>query len=349
MSISAEASVVNQEEVQREREQIIQNLPRLMSNIKVPHLEFQIPIELDADVVYASACYFRDHEFPMLRNVFTKYNNLSNFLGFQEEHIPYIKSRLDFVESFVFLSNYNGSSLYEPMFRAFKTRIKYYNERFVAQFAKHTGTSEQINSESYLRTIYIKDYKKQINVLQLQILGELGIRRAGPEKKSVYFIGEKKIENEVFNDLITKLNRAILGKIIKEELIKLTQSGTLVKVSERRMGANGHAESVERDIHITEGLICFIPETIRALHNARRLESIAFTSCFGINDFNKSEESHVHELEFVEKLANIDFDTDPTFFQMKINDLKKMLKKYLKYKTKYLNLKNNLIYNNQIN
>jgi hypothetical protein len=349
MSISAEASVVNTEEVQLERQGIREYLPTLMSNIKLPLPIFRKTIELDADVVYASARQFEVHEFPILRNEFTKCDNLWNFLDFQEEHIPYIKSRLDFVESIAFLSKWNGSSLYKPMFLAFKTRIKYYNERFVAKFAKHTGTPEQKNSENYLRTLKIKKYKKQFNQLQQQILSEMDIRIAGNKKNPVYILCEKKIENEQFNDLITKLNRAILGKIIKDELIELSQSGTSVTVYELRMNSDERTESVEKDIHITEGLICFIPETIRALHNARRLESIAFTSCFGINDFNKSEESHVHELEFVEKLANIDFDTDPTFFQMKINEFKKMLKKYLKYKTKYLNLKNNLIYNNQIN
>jgi hypothetical protein len=339
---------VNPEEVRPERQRIREYLPTLMSNIKLPRPTSLKPIELESGVVITNAHHFEEQEFSILRNEFTKYDNLWNFLDFQEEHIPYIKSRLDFVESIAFLSKSDSSSLYESMFLAFKARIKYYNERFVAKFAKHTGTPEQINSENYLRTLKIKKYKKQFNQLQQQILSVLGIRKEGPEKKSVYFFDKKRIVNEQFNDLITKLNRAILGKIIKDELIELSQSGTSVKVYELRMNPDERTESVEKDIHITEELIELLPRTIQALHNARRLESIAFTSCLGINNFNKAETSHEHELELAEKLASIDFDTDPTVFQMEINKIK-MLKKYLKYKIKYLNLKNNLVYNNQIN
>ena len=115
---------------------------RLFTNTDVKHktTKTKEPIELESCVVIANAHQFEEHEFPMLRNEFTKCENLWNFLDFQEEHIPYIKSRLDFVESITFLSKYDRSSLYESMFIAFKTRIKYYNERFVAKFAKHTGT-----------------------------------------------------------------------------------------------------------------------------------------------------------------------------------------------------------------
>ena len=147
------------------------------------------------------------------------------------------------------------------------------------------------------------------------------------------------------------MSKAIQGKIIIDELIELSQSGTSIKVDELRMNSDERIESVKKDIHITEELIQLLPRTIQALHNARRLESIAFTSCLGINNFNKAEISHDHELELAEELANIDLDTDPIVFQTEINKLisKQMLKKYLKYKTKYLNLKNNLVYNNQIN
>jgi len=281
--------------------------------------------------------------FTLLREDFRRCTQLMDFLNVSQEDILAIKSQLDFVESTAFLLH-NDDDLNFTMELAFNVRNDYYHEHFVAPGAKHEGNHQ--NTENYLRLITmnnsLKEIQEKASIFEREMLSQVGLVKAGGKSKNSYIVKGKKMTQANHNQmeiLVKQYYRALLGIIIMSDARNLI--GTII--------SHPHGKHDEiAPVTVTQDLIESIPITIRALRNARKLESEALLSCIGFEQSNKITEPHNRELRIVEMLADIDFDTNPNqiidnigaLIAMELEDHHQI--KYLKYKIKYLNLKKQL-------
>ena len=309
---------------------------RLLSSYKKA-IKTEKPTTLTYNQVLRRSGEIKSQNFTLLRGDFRKCTQLTDFLHVSEADILAIKSQLDFVESTAFLLR-SDHNLDSAMKLAFNVRTDFYREHFVAPRAKHEGNLQK--TEIYLRLITmnnsLKEIKEEASILEKKMLAQVGLERSGGKSKNSYFVNGPKMTQENHNQmeiLVKQFYRALLGRIIMRKF----PIGTVM-----------HHPHDQDTVTVTEDLIDSIPRTIQALRNARKLESEALLSCIGFEQSNKITEPHRRELEIVEMLADIDFETDPTqiihhieaLIAKELQDQSKV--KYLKYKIKYLNLKKQL-------
>ena len=311
---------------------------RLLSSYKKA-IKTEKPTTLTYNQVLRRSREIKSQNFTLLRGDFRKCTQLTDFLHVSEADILAIKSQLDFVESTAFLLR-SDHNLDSAMKLAFNVRTDFYREHFIAPGAKHEGNLQ--NTEIYLRLITmnhtLKIIKEEASEFEKAMLSQVKLRRTGGKDRNIYFVNSDKMtptNHSQMEILVKQFYRALLGRIIMRNF----PIGTIMH--------HPHKKDMQ-PLTVTQDLIDYIPMTIQALHNARKLEFEALLSCIGFEQSNKITEPHRRELEIVEMLADIDFETDPTqiihhikaLIAKELQDRSKV--KYLKYKIKYLNLKKQL-------
>jgi hypothetical protein len=249
---------------------------------------------------------------------------------------------LDAVERCAF-GYYNGPNPNpdsKPFQLAFNARIKFYYRFFVSGGAKHRASNSiLLDLCNYLRYIRADRVTRiaaaTANMTEMQqMLAEVNAQEIYVKDSPVTYHftdGYKLQDHEYMQELGRRLYRAIQGRNIKQELMRISQQANPTLVLPRTGGV----------ITIREKMIDVLSQAAKTLSVAREWEAMAFTSCLGSS---VPQETHEYERELAELLASIDFDTDPDEIIKEIKESKdkSKLKKYLKYKNKYLNLKKQL-------
>jgi hypothetical protein len=174
--------------------------------------------------------------------------------------------------------------------------------------------------------------------------------------------------------LAKKLYKAIQGQAIIDDLRTLMSNKSAMVITRRTRGAGaapaagagaavavgmgtapaagaGAAVAVgmgaapagnKINVQVTQLHIDLLPWAAETLSAAREWETLAYTSCLGTT--SDAIFSHDYEKNLADLLASIDFESNPDdiFAEIELLYRQKMLKKYLKYKEKYLNLKKQL-------
>jgi hypothetical protein len=227
----------------------------------------------------------------------------------------------------------------EKLRYAYSARIKFYNNVFVKTQAKHNHpqwNSELLDLCDYLRHVVTQNDRdhaltRECRDEMLAMLKTVGVTRID-WSDNPKFEFKNKYEISDHNNM-KKLYKAILGHKIRNnisEISKRTSPIIRAGLPEREITIRGHYNNN----HLLVG-------AANTLLKARTWEAAAFTSCLGI--IIRSD-THNFEIRLSEFIVSIDFNTIPSDFMKVIADLKSknMLKKYLKYKNKYLNLKKQL-------
>jgi hypothetical protein len=227
----------------------------------------------------------------------------------------------------------------EKLILAYSARIKFYYNVFVKTQAKHNNSPynfELLDLCDYLRSVVTQNIHDNILTSEcrremlemLKAVGVTSIDWSNSQNPRYKFKDNYSISD---HHMMIKLYKAILGHKIKNNLLEIS----------RRNPPTIRAGLPERDINIRGHYIHLITTAANTLLKARSWEAAAFTSCLG--SIIQSD-AHDFEIRISEFIATIDFITNPKEIILEIADLKskRMLKKYLKYKNKYLNLKKQL-------
>jgi len=235
-------------------------------------------------------------------------------------------------------------SVEDKLMYAFNARINFYRRFFVASGAKHMGAPVLVAACDYLRSLRLKPRERAAHTAQNQatlatMLGTIGASEAYSRGTSTYsFRGVddnppyQLRDPDQMDELGKKLYKAIQGQRIIQQLE--SQMGRAIVIGKDSLG-------VEKTVTVTRALIRSLPDAAMAISKAREWEERAYTSCLGSSN---NSGSHVFERLTAQLLATIDFNNNPEDIMGEIRRLHREgnLKKYLKYKEKYLNLKKQL-------
>ncbi len=246
---------------------------------------------------------------------------------------------LDTIEK-IALAHYDSKNLTneEKLKHAFNARIKFYHRFFVDHGAKHKGDHVLVTACDYLRSLRLNKHERSAHKRQNQVTLETMLRTIGATESyvrgfasySFCSVDDKpaytlKNPNKM-RDLGCRLYKAIQGRKIIQQLT--SQRGKSIAIGTHK-------------VIVTDALIRLLPFASAAISKARDWETRAYTSCLGSSNDGGS---HDFERDTAALLATIDFESDPNVIFAEIESLYRqgILKKYLKYKEKYLNLKKQL-------
>jgi hypothetical protein len=227
---------------------------------------------------------------------------------------------------------------------AFNARIKFYHRFFVDHGAKHRGDHVLVAACDYLRSLRLNSRERSVHTEQNQKTLERMLRTIGARESYVKGVASYSfcsVDNKPayilqdpnqMRDLGCRLYKAIQGQRIIQQLE--TQQNRAIVIGKDQ-------NDNDKIVRVTRRLIDSLPFAAAAISKGREWEERAYTSCLGSSN---DSASHKFERKVAALLATIDFNTNPDdiFAEIELLYRQKMLKKYLKYKEKYLNLKKQL-------
>lgn len=272
---------------------------------------------------------------------FMKCTEIANFLRINPENIPAIKSHLDFVEASVFLATIGSNpDLEHAIHVAFNARNCWYINNVASSSAKHNGPEMHQHLLQFLRSTYgqLNEQEKQLVQRRHQaLLLQNGIREVWHGRARLSFVDDHRIKDHSrILSLAIAHYKALEGLTVVENFRRKQAS-----LRPLVFNASGMQPRAPSDI---EEFISGIPHIARAIVIAREVEACAFDSCLGFEQDAATKARHVYEQGLALRIAEMNFNEHPSVFITQILEAKRRdaLKKYLKYKNKYLNLKKQL-------
>ena len=278
---------------------------------------------------------------------FARCTEISHFLRITPENIPAIKLHLDFVEASVFLATIGSNpnpDLEHAIHVAFNARNCWYNNNVVNSSAKHSGPELHQHLLKFLRSSYAQlneQQKVRVQRRHQELLLQNGIQEIwrGGEARLSFRDGHRIKDHSRILSLANAHYKALEGLTVLENFVH-RQASQRPLVFRATVGG---VTSTRAPPDIDE-FIRGIPHIAIAMVTAREVEACAFDSCLGFEQDAATKDPHVYEQGLALRISEMNFNVLPQEFIRQILDAKRRdaLKKYLKYKNKYLNLKKQL-------